>query len=70
MYFSLSGCSPFLGDDKQETLANISAVDYSFDNEDFAMTSTLAKNFIKGLLIRKPGYVKSSLNSIYVTVYC
>ncbi|ELT88671.1 hypothetical protein CAPTEDRAFT_183765 [Capitella teleta] len=53
-YILLSGCSPFLGDDKQETLANISAVDFSFDCEDFANTSLLAKNFIQGLLLRNP----------------
>ncbi len=26
----LSGCSPFLGDDKQETFVNVSAVDYAY----------------------------------------
>lgn len=48
--FSLSGASPFLGDTKQETLANISAVDYGFDEEFFSNTSELAKNFIRQLL--------------------
>lgn len=48
--FSLSGASPFLGDTKQETLGNISAVNYEFDEEYFRNTSELAKSFIRQLL--------------------
>lgn len=54
---SLSGASPFLGDNKQETLANVSAVDYSFDEEFFSNTSVLAKDFIARLLVKDPKYV-------------
>ena len=36
---SLSGASPFLGDTKQETLANVSAVNYEFEEEYFSNTS-------------------------------
>lgn len=54
---SLSGASPFLGDNKQETLANVSAVDYTFDEEFFSNTSILAKDFIARLLIKDPKYV-------------
>jgi death-associated protein kinase len=50
----LSGCSPFLGDDKQETLSNASSVQYSFDDESFATTSILAKDFISQLIVKKP----------------
>uniref|UniRef100_A0A674PCM8 Death-associated protein kinase 1 n=1 Tax=Takifugu rubripes TaxID=31033 RepID=A0A674PCM8_TAKRU len=50
----LSGASPFLGDNKQETLANVSAVDYTFDEEFFSNTSILAKDFIARLLIKDP----------------
>lgn len=50
----LSGASPFLGENKQETLANVSAVDYEFDEEYFSNTSTLAKDFIARLLIKDP----------------
>uniref|UniRef100_A0A672JHM1 Death-associated protein kinase 1 n=1 Tax=Salarias fasciatus TaxID=181472 RepID=A0A672JHM1_SALFA len=50
----LSGASPFLGDNKQETLANVSAVDYSFDQEFFGGTSALAKDFIARLLVKDP----------------
>ncbi|XP_041956857.1 death-associated protein kinase 1 [Alosa sapidissima] len=53
-YILLSGASPFLGDNKQETLANVSAVDYEFDEEYFSNTSGLAKDFIKRLLIKDP----------------
>lgn len=50
--FSLSGASPFLGDTKQETLANISAMNYDFDEEFFSNTSELAKSFIRQLLVK------------------
>ncbi|XP_030215323.1 death-associated protein kinase 1 [Gadus morhua] len=53
-YILLSGASPFLGDNKQETLANVSAVDYTFDDEFFSNTSILAKDFITRLLIKDP----------------
>ncbi|XP_035755339.1 death-associated protein kinase 2 [Egretta garzetta] len=41
-YILLSGASPFLGETKQETLANITAVNYEFDEEFFSNTSDLA----------------------------
>lgn len=50
VYYSLSGASPFLGDTKQETLGNISAMNYDFDEELFSNTSELAKSFIRQLL--------------------
>ncbi|XP_018601277.1 death-associated protein kinase 3 [Scleropages formosus] len=53
-YILLSGASPFLGETKQETLTNISAVDYDFDEEFFGNTSELAKDFIRRLLVRDP----------------
>uniref|UniRef100_A0A452DNH7 Death-associated protein kinase 2 n=1 Tax=Capra hircus TaxID=9925 RepID=A0A452DNH7_CAPHI len=45
--------SPFLGDTKQETLANITAVSYDFDEEFFSQTSELAKDFIRKLLVKE-----------------
>ncbi|KAM9496071.1 death-associated protein kinase 2-like [Clarias gariepinus] len=51
-YILLSGASPFLGESKQETLANISAVSYEFDEEFFSSTSELAKSFIRQLLTK------------------
>lgn len=56
-FYSLSGASPFLGDNKQETLANVSAVDYTFDEDFFNNTSVLAKDFIARLLVKDPKYV-------------
>ncbi|NXP38628.1 DAPK1 kinase, partial [Leiothrix lutea] len=51
---SLSGASPFLGETKQETLANVSAVNYEFEEEFFSNTSALAKDFIRRLLVKDP----------------
>ncbi|KAK7082619.1 hypothetical protein SK128_004413 [Halocaridina rubra] len=51
-YILLSGASPFLGDTQQETYNNITAVDYTFDTEDFSGTSDLAKDFISQLLLK------------------
>ncbi|NP_001084771.1 death associated protein kinase 1 S homeolog [Xenopus laevis] len=53
-YILLSGASPFLGETKQETLANISAVSYDFEEEFFSSTSALAKDFIRRLLVKDP----------------
>ncbi|ERE80694.1 death-associated protein kinase 1-like protein [Cricetulus griseus] len=53
-YILLSGASPFLGDTKQETLANVSAVNYEFEEEFFRNTSALAKDFIRRLLVKDP----------------
>ena len=50
----LSGASPFLGETKQETLTNISGVNYDFDEEYFSNTSELAKDFIRRLLVKDP----------------
>lgn len=47
---SLSGASPFLGETKQDTLENITAINYEFDEEFFCHTSELAKKFISQLL--------------------
>lgn len=52
--YRLSGASPFLGETKQETLTNISAVNYDFDEEYFSNTSELAKDFIRRLLVKDP----------------
>ncbi|XP_040057297.2 death-associated protein kinase 2a isoform X1 [Gasterosteus aculeatus] len=49
-YILLSGASPFLGETKQDTLGNISAVNYEFDEEFFGHTSAPAKKFISQLL--------------------
>ncbi|XP_005987765.1 death-associated protein kinase 2 isoform X2 [Latimeria chalumnae] len=51
-YILLSGASPFLGESKQETLTNITAMNYDFDEEFFSHTSELAKDFIRKLLVK------------------
>ncbi|CAF0802139.1 unnamed protein product [Rotaria sordida] len=53
-YILLSGASPFLGNTNQETFNNITQVDYRFDEEFFANTSDLAKDFIQQLFVKNP----------------
>ncbi|XP_012674177.1 death-associated protein kinase 2 isoform X2 [Clupea harengus] len=68
-YILLSGASPFLGESKQETLANISAMNYDFDEEFFGSTSELAKSFIKQLLVkdtRKRMTIQDALNHPWI----
>jgi len=69
-YILLSGCSPFLGDDKNETFQNISAVEYEFDEEYFQEVSDLAKDFINKFLVknqRKRFTIKRSLKHEWIT---
>uniref|UniRef100_A0A8C5F0X0 Death associated protein kinase 2 n=1 Tax=Gopherus evgoodei TaxID=1825980 RepID=A0A8C5F0X0_9SAUR len=66
----LSGASPFLGETKQETLANITAVNYEFDEEFFSHTSDLAKDFIRKLLVkdtRKRLSIQEALTHPWIT---
>ncbi|XP_053740857.1 death-associated protein kinase 2 isoform X2 [Synchiropus splendidus] len=68
-YILLSGASPFLGDTKQETLGNISAMNYDFDEEFFSNTSELAKSFIRQLLeknTRKRMTIQGALNHPWI----
>ncbi|RMC19106.1 hypothetical protein DUI87_03710 [Hirundo rustica rustica] len=58
----LSGASPFLGETKQETLANVSAVNYEFEEEFFSNTSALAKDFIRRLLVKDPNRIGAHYN--------
>ncbi|XP_042327327.1 death-associated protein kinase 2 isoform X1 [Sceloporus undulatus] len=69
-YILLSGASPFLGETKQETLANITAVNYEFDDELFSHTSDLAKDFIRKLLVkdtRKRLTIQEALSHPWIT---
>uniref|UniRef100_A0A8C3XWR5 Death-associated protein kinase 2 n=2 Tax=Chelydra serpentina TaxID=8475 RepID=A0A8C3XWR5_CHESE len=69
-YILLSGASPFLGETKQETLANITAVNYEFDEEFFSHTSDLAKDFIRKLLVkdtRKRLTIQDALTHPWIT---
>ncbi|XP_059801996.1 death-associated protein kinase 2 isoform X1 [Hypanus sabinus] len=71
-YILLSGASPFLGETKQETLANISAMNYELDEEFFSQTSDLAKDFIKNLLLkdtRKRLNIKGALSHPWIMTH-
>nr|CAB3264137.1 myosin light chain kinase, smooth muscle [Phallusia mammillata] len=51
-YILLSGLSPFSGDADSETLSNITAVKWDFDDEAFDQISNDAKDFISHLLVK------------------
>ncbi|XP_061446653.1 myosin light chain kinase family member 4 isoform X3 [Rhineura floridana] len=55
-YMLLSGLSPFLGDDDNETLNNILACRWDFDDQEFENVSEEAKDFISKLLIKEKGW--------------
>lgn len=70
-YILLSGLSPFLGIDQQETFENISGAEYEFDEEYFAGTSEFAKDFICKLLVKDPmkrATVEDCLNHPWIRV--
>ena len=52
---SLSGLSPFLGDDESQTLNNVLAVNWYFEEEAVEHISAEARDFISNLLIREKG---------------
>lgn len=56
----LTGESPFLGDDKQETFLNISQVNVDYSQDTFEGISSQAIDFIKSLLVKNPRWVCSS----------
>ncbi|MGH0116150.1 UNVERIFIED_CONTAM: hypothetical protein FKN15_074791 [Acipenser sinensis] len=56
-YFRLSGLSPFLGEDDNETLNNILACQWDFEGEEFGNISEEAKDFISKLLIKNKWYI-------------
>ncbi len=51
-YFRLSGLSPFAGENDIETLKNVKACDWDFDEEAFANVSEEGRDFIKHLLVK------------------
>ncbi|XP_050840285.1 death-associated protein kinase 2-like isoform X4 [Serinus canaria] len=53
-YILLSGLSPFQGETDAETLSNIVAGAYEFEERCFSQTSELAKDFIRQLLLKEP----------------
>ncbi|XP_037112198.1 serine/threonine kinase 17a like [Syngnathus acus] len=53
-YVMLTGESPFLGEDKQETFLNISQVSVEYSHDTFQDVSPPAVDFIKSLLVKNP----------------
>lgn len=53
-YVMLTGESPFLGDEKQQTFLNISQVNVDYSQDTFEGISSLAVDFIKSLLVKNP----------------
>ncbi|NWR38474.1 MYLK protein, partial [Tachuris rubrigastra] len=53
-YILLSGESPFQGDTDMETLSNITAARWDFEEETFSEISPQAKDFISQLLQKDP----------------
>ncbi|XP_063062756.1 serine/threonine-protein kinase 17A [Engraulis encrasicolus] len=53
-YVMLTGISPFLGEDKQETFLNISQINVSYTEEELEGLDKRALGFIKALLIKDP----------------
>ena len=50
--YSLSGLSPFLGDNDAETLANVAATDWDFDDPVWDDISDVAKDFLCRLMVK------------------
>ncbi|XP_032386249.1 serine/threonine-protein kinase 17B [Etheostoma spectabile] len=53
-YMLVTGESPFVGDDKQETYLNVSQVNVDYSREAFSRVSELAVDFIRKLLVKTP----------------
>ena len=49
---SLSGLSPFMGDDDTETLNNVLSSNWYFDEETFEAVSDEAKDFVSNLIVK------------------
>lgn len=48
--FSVSGLSPFMGDNDHETLSNVTSATWDFEDDAFDEISDEAKDFISNLL--------------------
>ncbi|XP_049588349.1 myosin light chain kinase family member 4 isoform X2 [Syngnathus scovelli] len=64
MYMLLSGLSPFLGDDDNETLNNILACQWNFEEEEFTDVSEEAKDFITRLLVKSKSWRMSATEAL------
>lgn len=61
----LTGMSPFLGADKQETFLNISQINVSYTEEELEHLDKAAIHFIKSLLIKEPEYAQRHISEYY-----
>lgn len=64
-YVMLTGMSPFLGADKQETFLNISQINVSYTEEEMERLDKAAIHFIKSLLIKEPEYEQQHISEYY-----
>lgn len=55
--YRLSGLSPFAGESDIDTLRNVKACDWDFDDDAFANVSAEGKDFIKNLLTKNREFV-------------
>lgn len=53
-YVMLTGISPFLGENKQETFLNISQLNVSYNEEELQQLDQAALSFIQMLLRKRP----------------
>ncbi|XP_039368926.1 death-associated protein kinase 2-like isoform X1 [Mauremys reevesii] len=63
-YILLSGMSPFQGETDAETLSNVVAGNYEFEEKFFSETTDMAKDFIRQLLVKEPGSRMSAAESL------
>lgn len=52
-YILLSGLSPFLGDNDNETFSNITIGEFDFEDDSFDHISEDAKDFISKLILKR-----------------
>ncbi len=64
-YVMLTGISPFLGEDKQETFLNISQLNVSYTDEELQHLDQAALSFIQMLLRKQPQLVHTAV--VYMT---
>lgn len=65
-YVMLTGISPFLGEDKQETFLNISQLNVSYNEEELQQLNQGAVSFIQTLLHKRPQSVLTLCLSLYL----
>ncbi|XP_065430399.1 death-associated protein kinase 2-like isoform X6 [Chrysemys picta bellii] len=63
-YILLSGMSPFQGETDAETLSNVVAGNYEFEEKFFSETTDMAKDFIRQLLVKEPRNRMSAAESL------